>query len=168
MVIAHYRQNSYGASHNDKANSQQRLDFYCSQGQVDVFPIAFLNVMFSTGGLPALDLSNVCSVGTNGPFNDTALPDCSFLASDIASCQKRGHIVTLSIGENLRRNKARVLIWMQAALLHLVDSIPSLRLLALRTPFGISFLRALRQFDPLVRLFLMGESTQLKGLFTPS
>jgi len=48
-----------------------------------------------------MSLSNICSVNANGEFHDTALPDCSFLASDIESCQKRGHIVTLSIGENL-------------------------------------------------------------------
>jgi chitinase len=96
-----FRQNSYGMSHDDTANFQQRLSFYCDQDEVDIFPLAFLNVLFSTGGFPALDLSNVCSVGANEAYNGTALPDCSFLASDINNCQERGHIVTLSIGENL-------------------------------------------------------------------
>ena len=65
----------------------------------------------------------------------------SLIASDIDSCQKRAHIVTLSIGENLL----------------------ALRLLALRTSFGTTF------FEGFVNptLCLMDGPTQLKRQFTP-
>ena len=34
----------------------------------------------------------------NSVFPGSSLPDCSFLASDIQSCQSKGKIVTISIG----------------------------------------------------------------------
>lgn len=78
--------------------------------------MAFVNVFFDAGGLPSLDLANVstksrivalffscnmsqiCGVSTNTPFAGTDLPDCSFLASDIETCQAKGKIVTISLG----------------------------------------------------------------------
>lgn len=44
------------------------------------------------------DHLQICNIGTNPVFPGTALPDCSFLASDIHECQAKGKIVTLSIG----------------------------------------------------------------------
>lgn len=63
-----------------------------------MLPLAFLDVAFDTGGLPSLDFANICNMGINPVFPGTALPDCSFLASDIQECQAKGKIVTLSIG----------------------------------------------------------------------
>ena len=75
-------------------------------------------MFFGTGGQPELDLANVsalhfpsllnsaktcskvqtCSSVSNPVFEGTQLPNCSFLASDIQSCQAAGKIVTISLG----------------------------------------------------------------------
>ncbi|KAN0120794.1 glycoside hydrolase family 18 protein [Russula decolorans] len=95
----YWGQNSFGATHaSDTAEWQKRLSFYCQDNSVDVLPLAFLDVAFDTGGLPSLDFANICNMGINPVFPGTALPDCSFLASDIQECQAKGKIVTLSIG----------------------------------------------------------------------
>lgn len=76
--------------------------------------MAFLDVAFDVANLPSMDFSNVryyhllcpfiaeypqiCSSYGSSLFAGTALPDCSFLASDIEKCQAKGKIVTLSIG----------------------------------------------------------------------
>ncbi|KAI0045076.1 carbohydrate-binding module family 5 protein [Auriscalpium vulgare] len=96
-LAVYWGQNSYGATHSDTANWQQTLSFYCQDNSIDTFPLAFLDVAFDTGGLPSFDLSNICSVNS-GVFSGTDLPNCSFLASDITTCQSKGKIVTLSIG----------------------------------------------------------------------
>ena len=44
------------------------------------------------------DYLQICNIGKDPVFPGTALPDCSFLASDIQECQAKGKIVTLSIG----------------------------------------------------------------------
>ncbi|KAI1797099.1 glycoside hydrolase, partial [Ganoderma leucocontextum] len=95
---SYWGQNSYGATHSDTANFQQTLSFYCQDDSIDAFPLAFLNVFFDAGGLPSLDLSNICSTSGDPLFSGTDLPDCSFLASDIDTCQSKGKIVTLSLG----------------------------------------------------------------------
>ncbi|KAG5646715.1 hypothetical protein DXG03_002397 [Asterophora parasitica] len=65
---------------------------------IDVFPVAFLNVFFGTGGLPSINLANICNPTDNATFPGTNLPNCASLASDIATCQGKGKIVTLSLG----------------------------------------------------------------------
>lgn len=60
--------------------------------------MAFLDVAFDTGGLPSINLANICNVNDDGVFPGTDLPKCSFLASDIQTCQAKGKIVTISIG----------------------------------------------------------------------
>ncbi|KAK0465287.1 glycoside hydrolase family 18 protein [Desarmillaria tabescens] len=98
-TVVYWGQNSYGAAHlNDTANYQQRLSFYCNDDAIDVFPLAFLNVFFGTGDLPSMNLANTCNTVDNTTFPGTALPDCSLLATDIATCQAKGKIVTLSLG----------------------------------------------------------------------
>ena len=64
---SYWGQNSYGATHpDDPANWQQRLSFYCGDDSVvDAFPVAFLNVFFGTGGLPSINLANVCVVSVD-------------------------------------------------------------------------------------------------------
>ncbi|KAJ7205731.1 glycoside hydrolase family 18 protein [Mycena pura] len=69
---------------------------------IDVIPIAFVNVYFSTGGLPQLDLSNatfgqICGTGS-GVFPGTNLANCQFLAAEIEACQAMGKTITISLG----------------------------------------------------------------------
>ena len=40
----------------------------------------------------------ICSTSGDPVFSGTNLPDCSFIASDIETCQSKGKIVTLSLG----------------------------------------------------------------------
>ncbi|KAG6873228.1 hypothetical protein C0995_001246 [Termitomyces sp. Mi166 len=64
----------------------------------DVIPLAFLYVFFSKGGLPEIDLADTCSSHSGNVFPDTNLAMCPQLANDIKGCQKRGKIVTISLG----------------------------------------------------------------------
>jgi chitinase len=80
---------------------------------IDVIPIAFVNVYFSTGGLPQLDLSNasilipfytivsnfgqICGAGS--AFPGTNFANCQFLAAGIQACQAKGKLVTISLGK---------------------------------------------------------------------
>ncbi|KAG7450237.1 class III chitinase [Guyanagaster necrorhizus] len=98
LFARYWGQNSYGATHSDTANYQQTLSFYCNDDAIDVFPLAFLNVFFGTGGLPSINLANTCNNVDNTTFPGTELADCSLLATDIATCQAKGKIVTLSLG----------------------------------------------------------------------
>ncbi|KAJ3555746.1 hypothetical protein NM688_g2403 [Phlebia brevispora] len=77
-VAAYWGQNSYGNS-GGTGQQQQSVGYYCQDDSVDVFPVAFVNNFFSTGGLPELDLEN-------------------FLQSDIETCQSAGKILTISLG----------------------------------------------------------------------
>lgn len=98
-VAVYWGQNSYGAAHaNDTVNFQKTLSFYCNDNAIDVFPLAFLNVFFGPGGAPSLNLANTCNPTDNATFPGTNLPNCASLASDIAFCQFKGKIVTLSLG----------------------------------------------------------------------
>ncbi|KAF8649840.1 hypothetical protein AX16_005603 [Volvariella volvacea WC 439] len=80
------------------AGRQQRLSFYCQDDIIDVIPMAFLYIFFGEGGLPVIDFANICSQSGSGTFPGTRLADCSFLESDIRTCQARGKILTLSLG----------------------------------------------------------------------
>ncbi|GAW04728.1 carbohydrate-binding module family 5 protein [Lentinula edodes] len=96
-VVAYWGQNSYGATHTDVVNYQQRIGYYCGDDAVDVFPVAFVDIFFSTGGLPSMNLAT-CNPTDNATFSGTLLPDCSALASDIETCQAAGKLVTISLG----------------------------------------------------------------------
>ncbi|KAF9007657.1 glycoside hydrolase superfamily [Cyathus striatus] len=93
----YWGQNSYGATHSDTANWQKTLSYYCQDDTINVIPLAFLNVFFSTGGLPEINMANSCSE-QGGVFPGTSLADCRSLALDIKACQARGKIITLSLG----------------------------------------------------------------------
>lgn len=43
-------------------------------------------------------LAQTCSSVGNSVFEGTQLPNCSFLATDIQTCQSAGKIVTISLG----------------------------------------------------------------------
>ncbi|KAI0034208.1 glycoside hydrolase [Vararia minispora EC-137] len=99
----YWGQNSYGATHtSDTANWQQTISHYCQDSNIDAIPIAFLDVAFGAGGLPSIDLANICNINDDPVFPGSELPDCSFLAAGIEQCQAgwrtAGKIVTLSIG----------------------------------------------------------------------
>ncbi|KXN85864.1 Chitinase 1 [Leucoagaricus sp. SymC.cos] len=97
-VAVYWGQNSYGATHgSDTANWQKTLSTYCQDDAIDAIPIAFLNVFFSIGGLPEVNMANICSAET-GVFSGTNLANCQFFAADIKACQAKGKIVTLSLG----------------------------------------------------------------------
>ncbi|PPR01950.1 hypothetical protein CVT24_011099 [Panaeolus cyanescens] len=113
--LSYWGQNSYGASHSDQGGWQKSLSAYCQDDTINVFPLAFLHVFFSTAGLPEINFANVglypesisslvidpsfqtCSSNT-GVFSGTSLANCQFMASDIKACQARGKIITLSLG----------------------------------------------------------------------
>ncbi|KNZ79705.1 Chitinase 2, partial [Termitomyces sp. J132] len=75
-----------------------RLSFYCNDDTIDVLPMAFLYIFRGKGGLPVIDFSNVCGLGSGSTFDGSNLTNCSFLESDIRACQAKGKIVTLSLG----------------------------------------------------------------------
>ncbi|KAJ7127171.1 glycoside hydrolase superfamily, partial [Mycena epipterygia] len=95
-------QNSYGATHpSDTANWQQTISTYCQDTVINAIPIAFVDVFFSTGGLPDLNMANASGytpAQQSVKKNRTGLANCQFLAAGIEACQAAGKIVTLSIG----------------------------------------------------------------------
>ncbi|KAJ7456650.1 class III chitinase [Mycena latifolia] len=98
-ICRYWGQNSIGASSTtNPADYQKTLAFYCNDNAIDVFPVAFVNVFFGTGGAPSINLANTCNPVDNATFPGTALPNCSKLASDITTCQSKGKLVTISLG----------------------------------------------------------------------
>lgn len=97
-VVAYWGQNSFGAVDSNQAGWQKPISYYCQDDSVDVFPIAFVNQFFGTGGLPALNLANTCNPTDNGTFPGTGLANCQALATDISACQAKGKLLTLSLG----------------------------------------------------------------------
>ncbi|TRM64973.1 glycoside hydrolase superfamily [Schizophyllum amplum] len=97
-LVLYYGQNSYGATHTDTAGWQKDLATYCADDVADVIPFAFVNVYFGTGNLPEINLANTCNAVDSGVFDGSNLANCQFLADDIAGCQAKGKLVTLSLG----------------------------------------------------------------------
>ncbi|KAF8213430.1 glycoside hydrolase family 18 protein [Mycena galopus ATCC 62051] len=98
-TVVYWGQNSIGAIAGTPVSEYQKtLSYYCNDDAVDVFPIAFVDIFFSTGGEPSLNLANTCNPTDNVTFPGTLLPDCSSLATDIATCQSAGKLVTISLG----------------------------------------------------------------------
>ncbi|KIY68844.1 glycoside hydrolase family 18 protein [Cylindrobasidium torrendii FP15055 ss-10] len=94
----YWGQNSYGAANPDTAGWQKNLATYCDDDTINVVPLAFVNVFFSTGDLPELNMANSCNNVDNGMLEGSALPDCTSMAADIKTCQDKGKLVTLSLG----------------------------------------------------------------------
>ncbi|KAJ7630611.1 glycoside hydrolase family 18 protein [Roridomyces roridus] len=98
-VAVYWGQNSIGAiSTTPQSQWQKPLSFYCGDSAIDVFPIAFVNGFFSTGGEPTMNLANTCNPTDNATFPGTLLPNCASLAADIQTCQSKGKLVTISLG----------------------------------------------------------------------
>ncbi|KAI8334316.1 glycoside hydrolase family 18 protein [Chlamydoabsidia padenii] len=92
-------QNSYGAANGkDPANWQQPIRQYCQDATIDIIPMAFVTQFFGTGGLPVINLANICNNVDNSTFPGTSLANCAALADDIKFCQSKGKAVTLSLG----------------------------------------------------------------------
>ncbi|KAI8068245.1 glycoside hydrolase superfamily [Gongronella butleri] len=98
-LAVYWGQNSYGAANaGDPANWQGPLRQYCTDNSIDIIPMAFVTNFFGTGGLPVINLANICNSKDNGTFAGTDLANCQALASDIQYCQSQGKAVTLSLG----------------------------------------------------------------------
>ncbi|CAO3592812.1 unnamed protein product [Absidia cylindrospora] len=98
-LAVYWGQNSYGAANSkDPANWQQPIRQYCQDATIDIIPMAFVTQFFGTGGLPEINLANICNKVDNSTFPGTSLADCSAIASDIKFCQSKGKAVTLSLG----------------------------------------------------------------------
>ncbi|KAG6375334.1 glycoside hydrolase family 18 protein [Boletus reticuloceps] len=98
-LAVYWGQNSYGATNpSNTANWQQPIGYYCQDATVDIIPMAFLDIFNTTGGLPSVNLANTCSTSSNGVFPGSQLPNCTFLAQGIQTCQNAGKIVTISLG----------------------------------------------------------------------
>ncbi|TFY55037.1 hypothetical protein EVG20_g9469 [Dentipellis fragilis] len=82
----------------DSAGSQQDLSTYCADDTIDNVILAFLYIFEGTGGEPVIDFANTCNQWDDPVFPGTALANCGFMASQIAACQAKGKIVTLSLG----------------------------------------------------------------------
>ncbi|KJR84901.1 chitinase [Sporothrix schenckii 1099-18] len=91
-IAIYWGQNSHGAA-TGTSNAQQRLSFYCSNAQVDIIPLAFLNVISS----PSVNFANAGDNCT--AFSGSTLLGCSQLEEDIQTCQsKYGKTIMLSVG----------------------------------------------------------------------
>ncbi|KAJ7158922.1 glycoside hydrolase family 18 protein [Mycena filopes] len=98
-LVVYWGQNSYGQKNpNDPANWQKTISTYCADTVINAIPIAFVDVFNGIGGLPDLNLANICSASDDTVFPGTGLANCQFLTAGIQACQAAGKIVTLSLG----------------------------------------------------------------------
>ncbi|KAJ5899708.1 class III chitinase [Penicillium taxi] len=91
-IAVYWGQNSFNQAKGSLA--QQRLAYYCSNTDIDIIPLAFMN-----GITPAI--TNFANAGDNcTSFSDNSnLLDCPQIADDIEICQKTyGKTILLSLG----------------------------------------------------------------------
>ncbi|OAA65160.1 aminotransferase class 3 [Niveomyces insectorum RCEF 264] len=90
-LAVYWGQNSYGQS--TGPYTQQRLSYYCSNTDVDIIPLAFMNLI----NQPTVNFANA---GNNCTlFAGSTLLDCPQIEQDIQTCQKTyGKTIMLSIG----------------------------------------------------------------------
>ncbi|KAJ5352837.1 Glycoside hydrolase superfamily [Penicillium brevicompactum] len=92
-LVVYWGQNSLNGK-GDKL--QQPLAHYCDNEDIDVIPMAFNMMVNGPGGAPEIDFavtSKDCDV-----FPGTQLKNCPSIGKDIATCQKKGKTILLSIG----------------------------------------------------------------------
>ncbi|EPE03811.1 aminotransferase class III [Ophiostoma piceae UAMH 11346] len=91
-VAIYWGQNSYSTAAG-ASNAQQRLSYYCSNIDIDIIPLAFLDEI----NTPLVNFANAddsCTV-----FSGTTLLECPQLEEDIQTCQSTyGKTIMLSIG----------------------------------------------------------------------
>ncbi|KAI9300800.1 glycoside hydrolase family 18 protein [Cunninghamella echinulata] len=98
-LAVYWGQNSYGAANGkDPSNWQKPLRTYCDDDSIDVIPTAFVTNFFGKGGLPVINLANICNNVDNATFPGTDLANCASVGEDIKYCQSKGKVVTLSLG----------------------------------------------------------------------
>ncbi|OTB17575.1 glycoside hydrolase family 18 protein [Daldinia sp. EC12] len=86
-VAVYWGQNSYG-----QAGSQQRLAEYCSNSEINIIPIAFMNGIKTP-------ITNFANAGDNcTAYEGTQLLKCPQLEEDIKTCQSQGKTILISIG----------------------------------------------------------------------
>lgn len=86
---------SYGSS--TDPNQQQSLATYCANSDLDVIPMAFLDLINGPGGEPEINFANSGNACTT--FDGTALLNCPQIGDDIKTCQSQyGKTIMLSIG----------------------------------------------------------------------
>ncbi|KAI1463116.1 glycoside hydrolase family 18 protein [Daldinia caldariorum] len=86
-VAVYWGQNSYG-----QAGSQQRLAEYCSNSEINIIPIAFMNGIKTP-------ITNFANAGDNcTTYEGTQLLKCPQLEEDIKTCQSQGKTILISIG----------------------------------------------------------------------
>lgn len=86
-IAVYWGQNSAGT-----ATSQQRLSTYCSNSQIDVISIAFLDAIST----PTVNFANAGDNCT--AYTGTNLLNCPQIEEDIITCQSLGKTILLSIG----------------------------------------------------------------------
>ncbi|KAI1770799.1 glycoside hydrolase family 18 protein [Hypoxylon cercidicola] len=86
-VAVYWGQNSYG-----QASSQTRLSTYCSNSDINIIPLSFLNGIRTP-------IANFANAGDNCTvFAGTQLLDCPQIEEDIKACQQEGKTIILSLG----------------------------------------------------------------------
>ncbi|KAL8354485.1 hypothetical protein RB601_004064 [Gaeumannomyces tritici] len=73
--------------------AQQRLSTYCSESNVNVIPLAFLNIIYNPTTVNFANAGDRCT-----PFPGTTLLECPEIQQDIQACQALGKTILLSIG----------------------------------------------------------------------
>ncbi|KAI5924004.1 putative class III chitinase [Camillea tinctor] len=87
-VAVYWGQNSAGAG----ASKQGRLSDYCSNTEINIIPLAFMNGIKTP-------ITNFANAGDNcSVFAGTQLLDCPQIEEDIKTCQGQGKTIMLSIG----------------------------------------------------------------------
>ncbi|EFX02333.1 aminotransferase class 3 [Grosmannia clavigera kw1407] len=91
-VAVYWGQNSYQQP-TGSLYSQQRLSYYCSDTNIDIIPLAFLDAIST----PVVNFANAGDNCT--AFSGTTLLSCSQLEEDIQTCQSTyGKTILLSVG----------------------------------------------------------------------
>ncbi|KAI1105744.1 glycoside hydrolase family 18 protein [Jackrogersella minutella] len=82
----------WGQNSVNQANSQGRLADYCSNTEIDIIPLAFLDSV----NTPIVNFANAGNNCTT--YDGTQLLNCPQLEEDIKACQSQGKTILLSIG----------------------------------------------------------------------
>ncbi|KAJ6439405.1 class III chitinase [Purpureocillium lavendulum] len=90
-VAVYWGQNSYNQGSGPLA--QQRLSYYCSNTNIDIIPVAFMNGITP----PITNFANAGDNCTAFPDNKNVL-SCPQIEADIKGCQTNGKTIILSLG----------------------------------------------------------------------
>ncbi|KAL8755342.1 MAG: hypothetical protein Q9184_004826 [Pyrenodesmia sp. 2 TL-2023] len=91
--------------------SQPRLAHFCEDSNIDIIPIAFLNIFPDqvNGGYPGTNFGNQCGSETyeneDGSWSPL-LSNCPFIGPDIKTCQAMGKKILLSLGGAIPTNQS--------------------------------------------------------------